>query len=140
MSREGGKETVRHGNHAHGGAIVASPVPVDAVDEKPEELVSGSEARTALATEGDLELLAEEQVLELEALAAAQGIGQSGYEQRRSSIIGQDRRSSPLRGAGRRLLPPNTPWRSVLATRSRSPQSRSSRTPLHHRLPRRQAS
>jgi hypothetical protein len=32
---------------------------VEAVDEKPEELVSGAEARTALVTEGDLELLAE---------------------------------------------------------------------------------
>jgi hypothetical protein len=57
---------------------VASPVPLEAVDEKPEELVWGSEARTALVTEGDLELLAEEQVLEEEALATAQGVDESG--------------------------------------------------------------
>ena len=60
---------------------VASPVRVEAVDEKPEELVSGSEARTALVMEGDLELLAEEQVLEEDALAAAQGIDERGQEE-----------------------------------------------------------
>jgi len=60
---------------------VASPVPVEAVDEKPEELVSGSEARPALVTEGDLELLAEEPVLEEETLAAAQGVDERGQEE-----------------------------------------------------------
>ena len=60
---------------------VASPVPLEAVDEKPEELVSGAEARQALVTEGDLELLAEEQVLEEEALAAAQGFDERGQEE-----------------------------------------------------------
>ena len=37
---------------------VPSPVPVEAADEKPEELVSGAEARTVSVTESDLELLA----------------------------------------------------------------------------------
>jgi hypothetical protein len=53
---------------------VASPVPVEAVDDEPEQLVPGAEAGPTLATECDLELLAEEQVLEEEALAAAQGV------------------------------------------------------------------
>ncbi len=51
------------------------------MEEKPEELVSGAEAPTALVTEGDLELLAEEQVLEEEALATAQGVDESGQEE-----------------------------------------------------------
>ncbi len=54
---------------------------MEAVDEKPEELVPGSDARTALVTKGDLKLLAEEQVLEEEALAAAQGIDERGQEE-----------------------------------------------------------
>ena len=37
---------------------VASPVPVEPADDKPEKLVPGAEAGTALATESDLELLA----------------------------------------------------------------------------------
>jgi len=60
---------------------VASPIPLDAVEEKPEELVSGAEARPELVTEGDLELLAEDQVLEEEALAAAQGVDERGQEE-----------------------------------------------------------
>jgi hypothetical protein len=57
---------------------VASPVPVEAVDDEPEQLVPGAEAGPTLATESDLELLAEEQVLEQEALAAAQGVDERG--------------------------------------------------------------
>jgi len=60
---------------------VASLVPVEAVEENLEELVSGAEARTALVTGGDLELLAEEQVLEEEALATAQGVDERGQEE-----------------------------------------------------------
>ena len=41
-----------------------------------------------MVTEGDLELLAEEQVLEEEALAAAQGVDDAARSNRRSSIIG----------------------------------------------------
>ncbi len=37
---------------------MASPVPVEAADEEPEELVSAVEARPALAMESDLKLLA----------------------------------------------------------------------------------
>jgi hypothetical protein len=60
---------------------VASPVPIEVVDEKPEELLLGSEARTVAVTESDLELLAEEQVLEEEPLAAAQGVDERGQEE-----------------------------------------------------------
>ncbi len=42
---------------------VASPVPVEAADDEPEELVPGAEAGPALATESGLERLAQEQVL-----------------------------------------------------------------------------
>jgi len=37
---------------------MASPVPEEAADEQPEELVSGAKAGPALAPEGDLKLLA----------------------------------------------------------------------------------
>jgi hypothetical protein len=37
---------------------MAPPVPVEAADEEPEELVSGAKAATASAPEGDLKLLA----------------------------------------------------------------------------------
>ncbi len=60
---------------------VTSPVPVEAADEEPEELVSGAEAGPVLATEGDQKLLAEEQVLEEEALAAAESAGERGEEE-----------------------------------------------------------
>jgi hypothetical protein len=60
---------------------VASPVAVEAADETPEELVSGAEARTTSVTGSDLELLAEEQVLEEEALAAAQGVDERSQEE-----------------------------------------------------------
>jgi hypothetical protein len=82
---------------------------VQAVEENPEELVSGAEARTALVTEGDLELLAEEQVLEEEALATAQGVDESGQEEpeefdHRGRIA--DRCTSRVRGAD--FCPPTT--------------------------------
>jgi hypothetical protein len=60
---------------------VASPVLVEAVDHEPEELVANVEARPALGAEGDLELLAEEQVLEEESLAAAEGANEGGPEE-----------------------------------------------------------
>jgi hypothetical protein len=60
---------------------VTSPVPVETPDEEPEELLTGAEAGPALATECDLELLAEEQVLEEEALAAAEDAGEGGEEE-----------------------------------------------------------
>jgi hypothetical protein len=44
---------------------------VEAADHKPEELVPSAEARPAQWAESHLELLAEEEVLEEEALAAA---------------------------------------------------------------------
>jgi|SRR5215472_8310696 len=59
---------------------VASPVPVEAADAEPEELVPGAEAGTVLTTEGDLELLAEEKVLEEEALVAPEGADERGEE------------------------------------------------------------
>jgi hypothetical protein len=43
---------------------MASPVRVEAADQEAEELVPSAEARPALGAEGDLKLLAEEQVLE----------------------------------------------------------------------------
>jgi len=60
---------------------VASPVLVKAPHEKPEELVSSSEAWTALGTEGNLELLAEKQVLHDEALTVADGGDEGGQEE-----------------------------------------------------------
>ena len=60
---------------------VASPVPVEAADDEPEELVPGAEAGPVLATEGDLKLLAQEQVLEEEALAAAEGGDEGGQDE-----------------------------------------------------------
>jgi hypothetical protein len=44
-------------------------------------VVAGAEAGPGLATEGDLKLLAEEQVLEEEAPAAAEGAGEGGEEE-----------------------------------------------------------
>ena len=89
---------------------VASPVPVEAADDEPEKLVTGAEAGTALATESDLELLAEEQVLEEETLAAAQGADERHEEEpeefdHRGRFA--DRRH--LAGLVRRLLPPYWP-------------------------------
>ncbi len=43
---------------------VASPVPVEAADHEPEEPVPSAEARPASGAEGDLEVLAEEQILD----------------------------------------------------------------------------
>jgi hypothetical protein len=60
---------------------LASPVPVETAGEEQEELVTGAEAGPASGAEGDLELLAQEQVLEKEALAAAEEAGQGGQEE-----------------------------------------------------------
>jgi hypothetical protein len=54
---------------------VASVVAFESADEEPEELVASSEAWTTPGAEGDLELLAEEQVLDDEALTATDGGG-----------------------------------------------------------------
>ena len=71
---------------------VASPVPVEAATM--EELVPGAEVRPTLATEGDLELLAEEQVLKEETLAAAESVCEGGQEEREEfDHPAQDRRS-----------------------------------------------
>ena len=57
---------------------VASPVPVQAPENKPEELIPSSEAWPTLGAKGDLKLLAEEQVLDDEAPTAADGGDDSG--------------------------------------------------------------
>src|SRR5689334_19543612 len=54
-------------------AQVAWPVTLETTYEEPEELVPSPEAGTMPGAEGDLELLAEEQVLDDEALTAADG-------------------------------------------------------------------
>ena len=59
---------------------VASPVPVEAADAEPEELIPGAEAGMAPTTEGDLELLAQDQVFEEEALVAQEGANERGEE------------------------------------------------------------
>jgi hypothetical protein len=75
---------------------VASPVPVEAADQEPEEPVPSTEARPALGAEGDLELLAEEQVLKEQALAAAESASKGGQEEAEEfDHPRQDRRSSP---------------------------------------------
>ena len=60
---------------------VASPVPVEVAEDEPEELITGAEAGPTLATEGDLELLAQEQILDEETLVAAEGAGEGGEEE-----------------------------------------------------------
>ncbi len=86
---------------------MASPVLVEAPDDEPEELVASAEARPALGAEGDLELLAEEQVLEEEALAAAERASEGGQEEAEEfDHPRQDRRSSPTPPGPARLLPP----------------------------------
>ena len=54
---------------------------VEAADHEPEELVASVEAGPALGAERDLELLAEQQVLEDEALTAAEGTSKRGQEE-----------------------------------------------------------
>ena len=72
----------------------------------------GAEARTASVTEGDQELLTQEQVLRDEALAASEGAGQGSdaepeeFDHRgriadRRHLAGQDRRLCPPQSAGR---------------------------------------
>jgi hypothetical protein len=86
---------------------VASPAPVEAADDEPEELVASLEARPALGAESDLELLAEEQVLDEEALAAAESASEGGQEEAEEfDHPRQDRRSSPPPPGPARLLPP----------------------------------
>jgi hypothetical protein len=60
---------------------VAFPAPVEAADDEPEEPVPSPEGRPALGAECDLELLAEEQVLDEEALAAAESASKGGQEE-----------------------------------------------------------
>ncbi len=91
---------------------------MEAVDDEPEQLVPGAEARPTLATECDLELLAQEQVLEEEALAAAQGVDERGQEEpeefdHRGRIA--DRRH--LGGAAQTFCPPTAPKREKTAFR-----------------------
>jgi hypothetical protein len=59
---------------------VAFPAPVEAADDDPEELVASLEAGPVLGAECHLELLAEEQVLEEETLAAAESASKGGQE------------------------------------------------------------
>jgi hypothetical protein len=54
---------------------------VQAPDEEPEELVPSPEAWPPPGTEGDLELLAEEQVLDDDALTAADGCDEGGEDE-----------------------------------------------------------
>ena len=72
---------------------VASPVPVEAADHQLEELVPSLEARPALGAEGHLELLAEEHVLEEEALAAESASEGGQQEAEELDHPRQDRRS-----------------------------------------------
>ena len=55
-------------------------MPVEATDEEPEELVPSPEAWTMPGAEGDLELLAEEQVLDDQTLKAADGGDEGGQD------------------------------------------------------------
>jgi hypothetical protein len=88
-------------------AEVVSPAPVDAAGDEPEELVANAEAGPALGAECDLELLAEEQVLEEEALAAPERASEGGQEEAEEfDHPRQDRRSSPPPPGPARLLPP----------------------------------
>ncbi len=67
---------------------------MEAADKEPEELVTCAEAGPGLATEGDLKLLAEEQVLEEQAPAAAEDAGEGSEEEPEEfDHPGQDRRS-----------------------------------------------
>jgi hypothetical protein len=60
---------------------VASPVPVEAADEEPEELVTSPDAWAAPGAERNLELLAEEQVLDHKTLTAADGGDEGGQDE-----------------------------------------------------------
>ena len=60
---------------------MASPALVQAPDEEPEEFIPSSEAWTTLRAKGDLELLAEEQVLDDEALMAADSSDEGGQKE-----------------------------------------------------------
>ncbi len=86
---------------------MASPVPVEAADHEPEELVASVEAGPTLRAEHDLELLAEEQVLEEEALTAAGSMSEGGQEEA-DEFDHRDRiaNSHHARQGRRRLLPP----------------------------------
>src|SRR5215472_8725934 len=89
---------------------VVSPVPVEAVDAEPEELIPGAEARTALTTQGNLELLAQEQVLEEEALMASEGADGRGEEKTQEfDHPGRMADRCHLSGVEGRLLPPYSP-------------------------------
>src|SRR5262249_13496777 len=60
---------------------VASPVLAQAPHEEPEELAPSSEAWPPLGTQGNQELLAEEQVLDDEVLTAADGGDEGGQDE-----------------------------------------------------------
>ena len=74
---------------------VASPVLVQAPDEEPEELVPSSEAWPTLGTEGNLELLAEKQVLHDEAPTAA-GSGDEGGQDEPHEFKHRGRIADPM--------------------------------------------
>ncbi len=57
-----------------------SPIRMESADGQPEELVPGVEPRAALGSESDLELLAQEEILEKEIVMAAEG-SRKGAEQ-----------------------------------------------------------
>jgi hypothetical protein len=59
----------------------ASPVLMEAADDEPEELVPALEAGPALRTKSDLELLAEQKILEEEMTAAAKSPRESGEQE-----------------------------------------------------------
>ncbi len=56
------------------------PVTIEAGDDQPEEPVPGAQARAAVGSEGDLELLAQQEILEKEVVMAAEG-SKKGAEQ-----------------------------------------------------------
>ncbi len=92
---------------------VASPVPVEAAEREPEELVANAQAGPVLGAECDLEQLAEEQVLEEETLAAAESVSKGSQEESEEfDHPRQDRRSSPPPPGPARLLPPYSCWAS----------------------------
>ena len=124
---------------------VASPVPVEATDQEPEELVASVEAGPMPAAECDLELLAEEQVLEEEALPAAEGASEGwpgGAGRVRTSEAGSPIVTTPARaGADFCRTTPSAPRPSALLTRSlaitqRTPLRSGPRRPYPLRRPR----
>ena len=84
---------------------------MEAADDEPEELVSSAQARTALGAEGDLELLAEEQVLDEQRRWPATESASEGGQEKAPELDHpqQDRRSSPAPPRPQDFLPSYNP-------------------------------